>query len=218
MQVKFKIGAHSSSIELNAAAVFLNTLAFSRDETLPAPALKPVHTLINPAAEAPKVYSPEAEGYAAEQSEQMALPKDDQPAAPPAVTRRRRTKAEVEADKAAEAAAAEAVAATVTPESAAAEAAAAAAEPVVETPAAAEPAAEVKTEKVDTATGEITTVVASGKTFTAPDVQSLAAVVARTKGPALVKNKIASFGADRIAALNQEQLNELGDFLEANKD
>jgi len=77
-------------------------------------------------------------------------------------------------------------------------------------------------EKIDTATGEITTVeefetVAAGKTYTEAEVQNLASSVARAKGPQIVKDKIAELGATRIAALTADQLNSLGAFLETQK-
>jgi len=79
-------------------------------------------------------------------------------------------------------------------------------------------------EKIDTATGEITTVeefetagAAGGKTYTEAEVQNLASSVARVKGPQIVKDKIAELGASRIAALTADQLNSLGAFLETQK-
>ena len=77
-------------------------------------------------------------------------------------------------------------------------------------------------EKIDTATGEITTVeefetVAGGKTYTEAEVQNLASSVARVKGPQIVKDKITELGATRIAALTADQLNSLGAYLETQK-
>ena len=101
-----------------------------------------------------------------------------------------------------------------------------AAEPVVEPTPEAPPA-----EVVDTATGEITQAAApdvapeefeaaspaKGKTYGEAEVQQLATIVARTKGPQIVKDKIAALGAARIAALSADQLNELGAYLETQK-
>lgn len=116
----------------------------------------------------------------------------------PAVTRRRRTKAELEADEAAS------------------KVAAAGAEPVVTEPAVTtveEPPAD-EFEKVAATT---TTPTAGGKTFTEAEAQQLATVIARTKGPQLVKDKIAELGAVRIGDLTADQLNELGNYLEGLK-
>lgn len=126
-----------------------------------------------------------------------------EPAAAPAVEatatatkRSRRTKAEIEAEAAAPVVA-----------------------PQVEVP--------VVTEVIDTQTGEITQAaeefetaglaVTNGKTYGEAEVQQLATIIARTKGPQVVKDKIAELGAPRIAALTPEQLNTLGAFLESQK-
>lgn len=106
----------------------------------------------------------------------------------PAVTRRRRTKAEVEAEAAEKAAL-----------DAAAEAEIKAAE-------------EAKVDEFETVAA-----VTGGKTFTEAEAQQLATVIARTKGPQVVKDKIAELGATRIGDLTADQLNELGNFLEAQK-
>lgn len=119
----------------------------------------------------------------------------------PAVTRRRRTKAELEAEKAAADAEAKAQeeATTVIPE----QSGVAAAEAAVQNQA-----------PVD----EFEKVAATGnKTFTEAEAQQLATVIARTKGPQVVKDKIAELGATRIGDLTADQLNELGNFLEAQK-
>ena len=127
----------------------------------------------------------------------------------PAVTRRRRTKAEIEAEAAEKAAldAAELAAAAtegskVADAEAAAQASNEAAATVVEEP------------KVDDFEKAVVT---GGKTFTEAEAQQLATVVARTKGPQVVKDKIAELGATRIGDLTADQLNELGNFLEARK-
>lgn len=52
-----------------------------------------------------------------------------------------------------------------------------------------------------------------GKTYTAAEVQQQATVVARTHGADLVKAKIAELGGARIADLNAEQVNTLGAYL-----
>lgn len=138
----------------------------------------------------------------------------------PAVTRRRRTKAELEAEKAAlDTAAIEG--STVADAEAAAQASNEAELAKIEAQAAnkAELAelAEIKAAeeaKVD----EFEKVAATGsKTFTEAEAQQLATVIARTKGPQVVKDKIAELGAVRIGDLTADQLNELGNFLEAQK-
>ena len=122
----------------------------------------------------------------------------------PAVTRRRRTKAEIEAEAAEKAAL-----------DAAAEAEAKAQEDAISGEAAAVAATIVEEPKVDEF--EKVAAVTGGKTFTEAEAQQLATVVARTKGPQVVKDKIAELGATRIGDLTADQLNELGNFLEAQK-
>jgi len=51
------------------------------------------------------------------------------------------------------------------------------------------------------------------KDYTEAEVQDLAGKVARGVGPEVVKEKIAELGASRIAELTQEQRNALGEFL-----
>ena len=124
----------------------------------------------------------------------------------PAVTRRRRTKAEIEAEAAEKAAL-----------DAAAEAEAKAQEDAISGEAAAvteAATAVVEEPKVDEFEKAVVT---GGKTFTEAEAQQLATVVARTKGPQVVKDKIAELGATRIGDLTADQLNELGNFLEAQK-
>jgi hypothetical protein len=65
------------------------------------------------------------------------------------------------------------------------------------------------TAAVDTAEPATTT-----KNYTEPDLQKLAGLVARTKGPEIVKAKITEIGGTRIADLTQDQLNQLGAYLE----
>ena len=55
------------------------------------------------------------------------------------------------------------------------------------------------------------------KTYTEAEVQTLASVVARSKGAQVVKEKIAELGKARIADLDPNQLNQLGKFLESQK-
>ena len=57
----------------------------------------------------------------------------------------------------------------------------------------------------------------NGKTYSEAEVQTLASVVARTKGAGIVKDKIAELGKARIAELDPNQLNLLGAFLEGQK-
>lgn len=110
---------------------------------------------------------------------------------PEPVKRTRRTKAEIEA------------------------AAAPAPEVEVEVAVAPEPEPEPEPEvevAVDQNTGEI-----SGKQYSETEVQQLASIIARTKGPEIVKNKIAEFNKARIAELSVAELNQLAVFLEAQK-
>lgn len=120
--------------------------------------------------------------------------------AKPAVTRRRRTKAEIEAEAAALAAAEVAANPVVVTEPEPGTA------PVVEQPV-------VEPEDFE----KVAAPVASGKTYTEAEAQQLATVVARTKGPQVVKDKIAELGAVRIGDLTADQLNELGTYLETQK-
>ena len=55
------------------------------------------------------------------------------------------------------------------------------------------------------------------KAFSEGDVQALATLIARSKGPDVVRNKIAELGCARISALTAKQINELGTFLESQK-
>lgn len=111
-------------------------------------------------------------------------------------TRRRRTKAEIEADEAAVAAMTETTS----------QKADGGAEP-----------GEVE-EKIDHGTGEVTTIAgAEGKPYTEGEVQALATLIARSKGPDVVRNKITELGGTRISALTADQINALGAFLESQK-
>jgi hypothetical protein len=133
-----------------------------------------------------------------------------QQAADPAetVTRKaRRTRAQIAADEAATKAQGEskpAAGGNSDPEEAPPEPAA---QPIDTDTTAVEPT--VATVTHDAATG--------GKTYTEADVQALATVVARAKGPDVVKDKIAELGGARIADLDAEKLNSLGAFLETQK-
>ena len=153
---------------------------------------------------------------AARQEVQVEAPKEEVK-----VTRRRRTKAEIEADE---------KVATDNSKVADAEQAAqqsneAALAEMTETA----PTGEV----VNTETGEITageqdTTPAADtaeavdadpneKAFTEGEVQALATLIARSKGPDVVRNKITELGGTRISALTAAQINKLGAYLESQK-
>lgn len=128
--------------------------------------------------------------------------------AKPAVTRRRRTKAELEAEAAAADAEAKAQESAISGETAASQPVVQEPEVVVEQP---------PVDEFEKVAATSTAPAAGGKTFTEAEAQQLATVIARTKGPQVVKDKIAELGAVRIGDLTADQLNELGNFLEAQK-
>lgn len=135
-----------------------------------------------------------------------------------ATTKRRRTKAEIAADEAAaKVAAAEAKAQedAISGEGSAVAQGEAAAQASNEAAPAEIKAAEAATVVVDDF--EKVAAVTGSKTYTEAEAQQLATVIARTKGPQVVKDKIAELGATRIGDLNADQLNQLGNFLEAQK-
>lgn len=152
---------------------------------------------------------PEAQPVGAEVTVITKVEQGEQPEAG-TTTRRRRTKAEIEAEKAAAEAEAKAQENAISGESLATDTntTPVVTEPVVD---AAQKAGEDDWEKAAIAGAE------NAKTYTEAEVQQLAATLARSKGPALVKDKITELGADRIAALSADKLNELGAFLEASK-
>lgn len=153
---------------------------------------------------------PEAQPAGAEVTVITKVEQGEQPEAG-TTTRRRRTKAEIEAEKAAAEAEAKAQENAISGESSAADTDTA---PVVT-----EPVVVDATQKAGEDDWEKAVVVGAenAKTYTEAEVQQLAATLARSKGPALVKDKITELGADRIAALSADKLNELGAFLEASK-
>lgn len=55
------------------------------------------------------------------------------------------------------------------------------------------------------------------RAFTEGEVQALATLIARSKGPDVVRNKITELGGTRISALSAAQINKLGAFLESQK-
>ena len=168
--------------------------------------------------ETPNLISAEAVGGEQTTAPEVApeVPETTAAATQETTRRRRRTKAEIEADEAAAKEAREV--AKIEAEETYGEAGVEAGE----------------TETVNTETGEITgnteeapaddfekveqtTPAAGGKTYTQAEVQALASAIARTKGPQLVKDKIAELGVDRIGALTQEGIDALGAYLEAQK-
>lgn len=134
-----------------------------------------------------------------------------------ATTKRRRTKAEIAADEAAAKAAA-AEAEVKAQENAISGEGSVVAEAEAAAQAGNEAAlAEIKAAEAAAVVVDDFEKVAGGKTYTGAEAQQLATVIARTKGPQVVKDKIAELGATRIGDLNAEQLNQLGNFLEAQK-
>jgi hypothetical protein len=198
MKLKFKLTRQTTASELAHLGQFITGLAFDRGAHLTVPAD------CEPAA-------------------QIEEPGDDPtpgdtvhvPAGTEAPKRRRRTKAEIEAEKLAEERAQVAYdqarnhpdpepAGEVHPEPA----------PLPELPAPT-PAAPV-TEPAEAAAPAPAAASPSepaAKDYTEAEVQDLAGKVARSAGPEVVKEKIAALGASRIAELTQEQRNALGDFL-----
>ena len=85
------------------------------------------------------------------------------------------------------------------------------------TEAAQQPTTEVAEQPTTEVAEQPTTEVATGKSYTEADVQALATLVARAKGPDAVKEKIAELGGARIADLDADKLNQLGAFLEEQK-
>ena len=213
MQIKIKVGSETTSGEFNAIGVLFGALALNKHQETIAQPITPAAVIAPVTVNAPMpevasapIAQPTPEPVAVEQAITAAV------AQPEAPKRRRRTKAEIEADEKlakenSEVAEAESVAEQNNAEALALAEEAPAADPVEEAPA---PAAE---EFVDTNTGEIT----STRTYLEAEVQTLASVTARSKGAQVVKDKIASLGKARIADLDADQLNALGAFLESLK-
>lgn len=131
-------------------------------------------------------------------------------------TKRRRTKAEIAADEAAAKVAAAEAEAKLQEEAISGEGSV-----VAQAEAAAqasnEAAAQASNEATVTVADDFEKAVVTGKTYTESEAQQLATVIARSKGPQVVKDKIAELGAGRIGDLTAEQLNELGTYLESLK-
>ena len=197
MQIKAKVGGNTTSGEFRALAIFFDALAQNKASEFD--------------SEPKVVGSAVAVAPTNEQASQAQPKVEAQQAQVQQTTRRRRTKAEIEADEAAKKQA-------EINEDGAAEAEAKNQETAV------------AAETIDISTGEITTTpveefekvanepaVTNGKTYSEAEVQTLASVVARTKGAGIVKDKIAELGKARIAELDPNQLNLLGAFLEGQK-
>ena len=197
MQIKAKVGGNTTSGEFRALAIFFDALAQNKASEFDSePKVVGGTVAVAPTNEQASQAQPKVEAQQAQVQQ---------------TTRRRRTKAEIEADEAAKK-----QAEINNDDAAEAEA------KNQETAAAAE--------TIDTSTGEITTTpveefekvanepaVTNGKTYSEAEVQTLASVVARTKGAGIVKDKIAELGKARIAELDPNQLNLLGAFLEGQK-
>ena len=197
MQIKAKVGGNTTSGEFRALAIFFDALAQNKaSEFDNEPNLVGGTVAVAPTNEQASQAQPKVEAQQAQVQQ---------------TTRRRRTKAEIEADEAAKKQA-------EINKDGAAEAEAKNQETAV------------AAETIDISTGEITTTpveefekvanepaVTNGKTYSEAEVQTLASVVARTKGAGIVKDKIAELGKARIAELDPNQLNLLGAFLEGQK-
>ena len=204
MQIKAKVGGNTTSGEFRALAIFFDALAQNKASEL------------NGVPEAPTV---EVAAPKPDNTPEIVKPEPEVQAEPETTRRRRRTRAEIEADEAAKKQ-------TEINEALNSDDAAEAEAKNQENAISGETAAE----KIDTSTGEITAApveefekvaaepaVTNGKTYTEAEVQTLASVVARTKGAGIVKDKIAELGKARIAELDPNQLNLLGSFLEGQK-
>lgn len=201
MQIKAKVGGNTTSGEFRALAIFFDALAQNKASEFD--------------SEPKVVGSAVAVAPTNEQASQAQPKVEAQQAQVQQTTRRRRTKAEIEADEAAKK---QAEINEALDKDGAAEAEAKNQETAV------------AAETIDISTGEITTTpveefekvanepaVTNGKTYSEAEVQTLASVVARTKGAGIVKDKIAELGKARIAELDPNQLNLLGAFLEGQK-
>lgn len=209
MQIKAKVGGNTTSGEFRALAIFFDALAQNKASEFD---------------NEPKVVGGTvAVAPTNEQLVQVPARVEVQQPQVQQTTRRRRTKAEIEADEAAKKKADEETEAKNQEDAISGEAAAIAAADTTTTTTAVG-------ETVDTSTGEITTTpveefekvanepaVTNGKAYSEAEVQTLASVVARTKGAGIVKDKIAELGKARIAELDPNQLNLLGAFLEGQK-
>lgn len=213
MQIKAKVGGNTTSGEFRALAIFFDALAQNKASELIPAAEQPAQL---PTAETKVIVSDAPVQDQPQGVEQTAAEVET-------TRRRRRTKAEIEADEAAKKKADEETEAKNQEDAISGEAAAIAAADTTTTTTAVG-------ETVDTGTGEITTTpveefekvanepaVTNGKTYSEAEVQTLASVVARTKGAGIVKDKIAELGKARIAELDPNQLNLLGAFLEGQK-
>ena len=201
MQIKAKVGGNTTSGEFRALAIFFDALAQNKASEFD---------------NEPKVVGGAvAVAPTNEQLVQVPARVEAQQPQVQQTTRRRRTKAEIEADEAAKK---QAEINEALDKDDAAEAEAKNQETAV------------AAETIDISTGEITTTpveefekvanepaVTNGKTYSEAEVQTLASVVARTKGAGIVKDKIAELGKARIAELDPNQLNLLGAFLEGQK-
>lgn len=201
MQIKAKVGGNTTSGEFRALAIFFDALAQNKaSEFDNEPKVVGGAVVVAPTNEQASQAQPKVEAQQAQVQQ---------------TTRRRRTKAEIEADEAAKK---QAEINEALDKDGAAEAEAKNQETAV------------AAETIDISTGEITTTpveefekvanepaVTNGKTYSEAEVQTLASVVARTKGAGIVKDKIAELGKARIAELDPNQLNLLGAFLEGQK-
>jgi len=201
MKLALKVNRHTTESELIILSALFESLALAREG----------HVVSVPAEE--------CSGDDPTPAETVVVQVPPAAAGEEAPKRRRRTKAEIEAQAAAEAEVEQAVAPTE-PE----QAIPPGAPGNVETPAHTPDVQPPVTPQSETASTEpasaspsepeaFEVAAAGGKTYAAADVQQLATVVARTHGADLVKGKIAELGGTRIADLKQEQLNALGTFL-----
>jgi len=195
MHITIHIDSDSSASELVGLANFAKELALGRG----------AHVSTGPTISADEPAQEQGQQTQVQEQGQQTQTAGTEP-----VKRSRRTKAEIEAEKAAaEAAAAAAIAnaqSTVVHENVGQATYDAA--PNDATP------NEPGPDEFEVAAGGTAT---TTKNYTEAEIQQIATIVARAHGADAVKNKIAELGGSRIAGLGQEKLNQLGAYLEGLK-
>lgn len=215
MKLNIEVDSNTTPVQFSALAGLFNVLAVPDG----------IHNKATPTP-VPLTASYVGDGCDGQQETTTPAPEVEAVKEEPKVTRRRRTKAEIEADEklAADNSKVADAEALVQQNNEAAITADTETDPVVTADTG---------ETVNTVTGEITggerdttpaadtaeTVDAdpNEKAFTEGEVQALATLIARSKGPDIVRNKITELGGTRISALTAAQINKLGAFLESQK-
>lgn len=204
MNVQINIGNESNAAELTAAAAFFTQLAATRNDSVRSTgAVAPIVLLGDTSHALPELTGTVAISTATEGAAAATSGGATETAG--TVKRTRRTKAEIQAEADAAAAAA------VEPVKGADGNTNPAADPETPQPDAGATASPPADAPVDKATGEIGS---TGKKHTEGSVQAMASTIARTKGPQVIKDKIAELGADRIGTLTPENLQAMGNYLE----